>query len=376
MTTVRLHQDLTRILLTITITSALVLGSLWVLSPFLMAFVWAVMIVVASWPMMISLQARLGGHRWVAVSVMIFGLLLALLLPLTLAITTLIDNSDKLIAAAASLKSLVAPQPPQWLTEIPYAGPRLAQLWSQGAALGTQGLAAKAAPYVGGLTRWFALRMGGLGMIVLQIVLAIAMSAILYIKGEAAAQMLDRFARRLGGHKAHQILNLAAGAIRGVALGVGVTALIQALLGGIGLGLAGVPFATILTALMFMLCIAQIGTVPVLVPAIIWLYATGENGWGTFLLVWGLIVVNLDNFLRPWLIYRGANLPLLLIFVGVIGGIISFGLVGIFVGPLLLAVSYTLLNSWLQEGLEPADDEIPPPVVTNASRPETGHERD
>jgi len=376
MTTVRLHQDLTRILLTITITTALVLGSLWVLSPFLMAFVWAVMIVVASWPMMISLQARLGGRRWVAVSVMIFGLLLALLLPLTLAITTLIDNSDKLIAAAASLKSLAAPQPPQWLTDIPYAGPRLTQLWSQGAALGTQGLAAKAAPYVGSLTRWFALRMGGLGMIVLQIVLAIAMSAILYIKGEAAAQVLDRFARRLGGHKAHQILNLAAGAIRGVALGVGVTALIQALLGGIGLGLAGVPFATILTALMFMLCIAQIGTVPVLVPAIIWLYASGENGWGTFLLVWGLIVVNLDNFLRPWLIYRGANLPLLLIFVGVIGGIISFGLVGIFVGPLLLAVSYTLLNSWLQEGLEPADDEVPPPAVTNASRSETGHECD
>lgn len=348
-------QDLIRPLLAIAVTAALVLGSLWVLSPFLMAFVWAIMIVVSSWPLLRSIERRLGGRRWLAVSIMILGLLLALLLPLTLAIATLVDNSEQIIAAAGSLKSLAAPQAPQWLGNIPYLGGKLNQLWAQGAALGVQGLAAKAAPYAGSLTRWFALRMGGLSMVVVQIVLAIAISAFLYLHGEAASRMLDRFARRVGGDKAHQMLELAAGAIRGVALGVGVTALVQALLGGIGLALTGIPFATLLTALMFMLCIAQIGVMPVLLPAIIWLYATGNSGWGTFLVIWALIIVNLDNFLRPWLIRRGANLPLLLIFVGVIGGIISMGLVGIFVGPLLLAVSYTLLNSWLQQEPEPGE---------------------
>lgn len=353
MTTAPRHQDLIRPLLAVAITAALVLGSLWVLSPFLMAFVWAVMIVVSSWPLLRGIENRLGGRRWLAVCVMILALLLALLLPLTLAIATLVDNSEQIIAAAASLKSLAAPQAPHWLGNIPYLGDRLDQLWAQGASLGVQGLAAKAAPYAGSLTHWFALRMGGLSMVVVQIVLAIAISAFLYLHGEAASHLLDRFARRVGGDRAHQMLELAAGAIRGVALGVGVTALVQALLGGIGLALTGIPFATLLTALMFMLCIAQIGVMPVLLPAIIWLYASGHSNWGTFLVIWALIVVNLDNFLRPWLIRRGANLPLLLIFVGVIGGIISMGLVGIFIGPLLLAVSYTLLNSWLQQEPEP-----------------------
>ncbi len=361
------RQDLARPLLAIAITAALVLGSLWVLSPFLMAFVWAIMIVVSAWPLMLGIERRLGGRRWLAVCVMILGLLVALLLPLTLAIATLVDNSEQIIAAAGSVKSLAAPLPPDWLGGLPYVGGKLTQLWVQGAALGLQGLATKAAPYAGSLTRWFALRMGGLSMVVVQIVLAIAMSAFLFLHGETANSLLDRFARRVGGDKAHQILELAAGAIRGVALGVGVTALVQALLGGIGLALTGIPFATVLTALMFMLCIAQIGVMPVLLPAIIWLYAAGHSGWGTFLVVWTLIIVNLDNFLRPWLIRRGADLPLLLIFVGVIGGIISLGLVGIFIGPLLLAVSYTLLNSWLQK--EPASESVATQTATVQENP-------
>ena len=142
---------------------------------------------------------------------------------------------------------------------------------------------------------------------------------------------------------------LAARAIRGVALGVVVTALAQALLGGVGLAVAGVPFAGVLTAVMLMLCLAQIGPGLVLIPATIWLYWTGDNLWGTLLLVWSLFVVTLDNFLRPFLIKQGADLPLLLIFAGVIGGLLSLGLLGIFVGPVVLAVSYTLLEAWINE---------------------------
>jgi predicted PurR-regulated permease PerM len=99
---------------------------------------------------------------------------------------------------------------------------------------------------------------------------------------------------------------------------------------------------------MFMLCIAQIGPVLVLAPAVAWLYWSGDTGWGTFLLVWTLVVVSLDNILRPYLIKKGADLPLLLIFAGVIGGLISFGLVGIFVGPVVLAVTYTLIDAWVR----------------------------
>jgi len=143
---------------------------------------------------------------------------------------------------------------------------------------------------------------------------------------------------------------LSAQAIRGVALGVVVTAVVQALVGGLGLLIAGVPFAAVLTALMFMLAVAQIGAGPVLVIAVIWLYWSGSPGWGTFLLVVTVVTTTMDNFLRPILIKKGADLPLLLIFAGVIGGLIAFGLIGIFVGPLVLAVSYTLLRAWIEEG--------------------------
>ena len=144
---------------------------------------------------------------------------------------------------------------------------------------------------------------------------------------------------------------LAAKAIRSVALGVGVTAVVQTVLGAIGLAVAGVPFASVLSAVMLMLCIAQLGPALVLFPAVGWMYWTGENGWATFLLVWSIFVSALDNVLRPMLIKKGADLPLLLIFAGVIGGLIGFGLIGIFVGPVVLAVTYTLLEAWIEDDL-------------------------
>ena len=142
------------------------------------------------------------------------------------------------------------------------------------------------------------------------------------------------------------------------------TALAQSILGGIGLAIAGVPFVPVLTALMLMFCIAQLGPGLVLVPAVIWLYWSDSTGWGTFLLVWTVIVGTMDNFLRPLLIRKGADLPLLLILAGVIGGLLAFGLVGIFVGPVVLAVAYTLLQAWIDD--VPAYPAATPAVVSRS----------
>jgi predicted PurR-regulated permease PerM len=120
-------------------------------------------------------------------------------------------------------------------------------------------------------------------------------------------------------------------------------------LGGIGLAVSGIPFAAIFTAVMFMLAVAQIGPLLVLGPSVAWLYWGGSTVWGTFLLIWTLVVGTMDNFLRPILIKKGADLPLLLIFTGVVGGLIAFGLIGIFVGPVVLAVAHTLLSAWVEE---------------------------
>ena len=134
-----------------------------------------------------------------------------------------------------------------------------------------------------------------------------------------------------------------------------MTAIVQTVLGGIGLAIAGVPFAALLSAVMLMLCIAQLGPALVLFPAVAWVFWTGDTGWGLFLLGWSVIVGTLDNFLRPMLIKKGADLPLLLIFAGVIGGLLGFGLVGIFVGPVVLAVTYTLLEAWVADAMDNPD---------------------
>jgi predicted PurR-regulated permease PerM len=186
------------------------------------------------------------------------------------------------------------------------------------------------------------------GALMLQFVLTVAIAGVMYAHGEAAARQVLRFGRRIGGPRGEEAVVLGGKAIRAVALGVGVTATIQAAVGGLGLVITQVPFAALLTAVMFILCLVQLGPMFVLVPAVVWVWH-GSTGWGVFLLVWTLVVGTMDNFLRPILIMRGADLPLLLIFAGVIGGLLGFGLVGIFVGPVLLAVAYTLVGAWLDE---------------------------
>jgi predicted PurR-regulated permease PerM len=170
---------------------------------------------------------------------------------------------------------------------------------------------------------------------------------LLYYKGDAAADGVFAFARRLAGTRGERAVTLAGQAVRAVALGVVVTAIVQAALGGIGLAIAGVPLAGFLTALMFVLAVAQIGAAPVLALAVAWLYLTSDTWTATAFLAWAIFVAAIDNVLRPVLIKRGADLPLVLIFAGVIGGLLAFGIVGLFAGPVVLAVAYTQLTAWV-----------------------------
>jgi len=208
------------------------------------------------------------------------------------------------------------------------------------------------APYAGGVIRWFAAQLGSVGVLLVEFLLTIILAAAMYASGERATERLLRFGRRLAGSGGENAVYLAGQTIRGVALGVVVTAIAQSLFSGLGLTIAGVPFAAALTGAMLLLSIAQIGVIPVLGAVVAWLYWRGESGWGTFMLVWMIIAGTMDNFLRPILIKKGADLPLLLVFAGVIGGLISFGLIGIFVGPVILAVAEKLLIAWIETDVQ------------------------
>jgi predicted PurR-regulated permease PerM len=343
------QQDLTRTTLGVLLIFALIAAAFWILRPFLPAAIWATMIVVATWPLMKRVQANLWNKRFLAVIVMTILLLLVFVLPFSLAVRTIIHNSDRLVVWAESLNSFVMPAAPAWLVNLPLVGTPASRFWTQLQAMDLAELRGEVAPYAGTLARWFIAEAGGLGIMLLQFLLTVIFAAIMYSAGEDAAAQALQFGRRLAGERGETAVHLAGQAIRGVAMGVVITAVIQAALGGLGLAICGVPFATILTAIMFMLCIAQLGPSPVLVPAVIWMFWNGDTTWASVLLVWSLVVISLDNFIRPILIKRSADLPLLLIFIGVIGGLMAFGLIGIFVGPVVLAVGFTLLQAWIAD---------------------------
>jgi len=341
------RPELGRITLSVLFIGGLIGGSLWILSPFLGAFVWATMIVVATWPLLRRLESLFGGRRMPAVAVMSLGLLAILIVPLGVALQAILGHTDKILALLARLPEMQLPAAPEWLGRIPLAGERAEAAWNQLAGEGFAELMVHAQPYFRSVGAWLAQHAGSFALLLVQFLLIVILSAVLYAGGESWAAWVRGFARRLADEQGDRMVVLAGQAIRGVALGVVVTALVQSILGGIGLVIVGVPFAGVLTAIMFALCIAQLGPIIVLAGATVWAYSSLGAGWGTFMLVWALVIGTLDNFLRPMLIKRGADLPLMLIFAGVIGGLIAFGVVGIFVGPVVLAVAYTLLDNWV-----------------------------
>jgi predicted PurR-regulated permease PerM len=356
-------QDLARVTLQLLTLGALIATSFWIVRPFLVAGAWAAMIAVATWPLLLEAQAWLGGRRSLAVTLMTLALLLVLVVPLYFAVTTVVDNATLLVRWSKSLATLTIPEVPDWVASIPVVGANLADRWHQLAAAGPGEIATHLAPFAHKLAFWFVAQVGNVGLLVVHFLLTVIIAAILYSKGEVAARGANRFALRLAGPQGENAVHLAAQAIRAVALGVVVTAIVQSVLTAIGFVIASVPFAGILTALVFILAVAQIGAAPVLIFAVIWVYAEEGAVWGTGFLIWALFCGTIDNVIRPFLIRRGADLPLLLIFVGVIGGLVAFGIIGLFIGPVVLAVGYTLLADWVSEIDPPAASQRAPEPV-------------
>jgi predicted PurR-regulated permease PerM len=351
-------RDVTHTTLAVLFIGMLTAASFWILRPFLIAIIWAFLIVVATWPLLLKLQARLLGRRGLAVVVMTVALLLIVFVPLTLAVLTMLSNAQDIAARVKSLTDLTLSPPPEWVGRLPLAGGRLAARWQEFVSLTPEQRSDLVSPYARQALQWFLAQAGSFGLMILNFLLTVIISAILYAKGETAAAGVLGFARRLAGVKGEEVAVLAAKAVRGVAMGIVLTALIQAALGGIGLAVTGVPAAALLSAVMFMLCLAQVGPALVLIPVVIWLYMDHRPLPGTIMLVFSILAVTVDNIIRPLFIKKGAHLPLVMVIAGVVGGLIAFGIVGLFIGPVVLAVTYALLKAWVTGGIS-EDAEAP-----------------
>ena len=323
----------------------LAVGCVLVLKPFLTAILLAVILSVSTWRLFRRIEHWLGGRQTPAALLMTLLTAGLLVLPLLALGSNLADDVAQLAATIRSAIDQGLP-PPGWLGRLPLVGPEAERVWiqvtQQGAALGPT-----LAPYVRPLREW-ALQQGtSLLSGTLQVVFGIVLAFFLYRDGAYVESRLEWAMTRLGGWRARRVLQTAGMTIVSVVNGVLGTAFIQGILLGVSFWLAGVPGAIVLGAMGVVLSLVPMGLVVLWLPAALWLMSSGHTGWAVLVVVWnGIFVGSLDNVLRPYLISRGVRMPMVLIFLGVLGGLLAFGIVGVFLGPVLLAVAHTLFQDW------------------------------
>jgi len=326
----------------IALVALLALGCALILAPFIAAILFAGVICITSWPMYAWLLARAKDRAWLAAMLMTLLLMLVVVLPTALLAASLTEATPALIGKIRMLIEWAQGAPPEWLQRIPLVGDQLDAYWQ---------ILTHSRDEVNQLlrqlydpTRRFLLKAGALaGEGFLQLILVLFVAFFLYRDGLALAGRLRVFSRKLGGELGERMLALTRSTVNGVMIGIVGTAAAQALVALVGFLIAGVPAPVLLAAATFFLSMIPIGPPLVWGGAAIWLYGQGQTGWSVFMVAWGLLVISsVDNFLKPMLISRTASLPILLIALGVFGGAIAFGFVGIFLGPVLLAVALAL----------------------------------
>jgi predicted PurR-regulated permease PerM len=349
----RLEQNIGWIVLAL-----LLAGCLWVMLPFVSALLWAVVLSYSSWPLYRRLLKGLGGRRTIAAALMTLAMVCVILLPFVIVGLTLADNVKQLTTATQRWLDAGPPDPPAWLAEVPIVGASVTAEW-QGIAGDSAKLLAEAKRIVEPASSW-ALKAGlKLGHGVLELALSILITFFLLRDGVSAAERLTTSVGRIAGERGHHLLGIAGNTVRGVVYGILGTALVQAMMAGLGFLIAGVPGAALLALLTFFLSVVPVGPPIVWLPAAFWLFHQGAPGWGIFMLIWGVGVSTVDNFVKPWLISQGSAMPFILILFGVLGGALGFGFIGVFLGPTLLAVGYRVIEEWAATRPRAAAPEVP-----------------
>ena len=321
-------------------------ASFWVMAPFWSALFWGAVLAFASWPLMRLLTRALGGRESLAAGILTLGWMLLVAVPLVWLGFNLADHVRDAVTLIKDVQVDGLPEAPTWLGSIPFVGERLVGMWDsidqQGAAL-----MVTIKPYLGQVRNWLLARSAQIGGGILELTLSLVFVFFFYRDGPRLAMFVHRLLERLIGDRAGYYIDLVAGTVQRVVNGVIGTAAAQALLALIGFLIAGVPGALVLGIVTFLLSLIPMGPPLVWIPATAWLVWKGDYTYAVFLGVWGTFIISgVDNVLKPYLISRGGNLPLVIVLLGVFGGLIAFGFIGLFIGPTLLAVAYSLLTDW------------------------------
>ena len=324
----------------------LLIGCLVVLWPFLSSILWAVVLSFTAWPIYQRILRATGGRRSWAALWMTLGTMVVLLLPFLLVGFSLADDVKRFTASAQQWIEIGPPAAPAWLARVPLVGGSLSATWSTFAG-DSKALVQQLKQFIEPASSVLLKVSIIVGHGILELTLSILIAFFLYRDGVFVAERAAAGAERIAGESGRHLLELAGRTVRAVVYGILGTALAQGVLAGIGFLIARVPGAMMLALLTFFLSVLPFGPPLIWIPVSIYLFMKVSVAWGIFMVFWGLIISSADNVVKPWLISQGADMPFILIFFGVIGGAMSFGLVGVFLGPTLLAVSYKLLREWL-----------------------------
>jgi len=324
-------------------------GCIAVLYPFFSALLWAGILVYTTWPVHEWIRGHLHLRRTVAALVMVLLTAVILVLPIALAAPGGTDDVVQLRHVIEAALRGGLPTSPHWLWDLPLVGPSLAELWDHWAAdIGA--LLEALRPYLGIVLEGGLSLLLGIANGVVMFLLALFVAFFFYVYGEPIAARLRLTLHRVAGNQAERLAEVTGATVRGVVYGIVGTAVVQGILTAFGLWLSGVPRPLLLGGVAGFLSVLPIGAPVVWIPAALWLLGTGHITWGIFLAAYGVIAVSgADSVIRPWFIARGAHLPFLLTILGVLGGALAFGLLGIFLGPVLLGVGFTLMNEWVKE---------------------------
>jgi predicted PurR-regulated permease PerM len=332
----------------VAIATALLLtaGCIVVLYPFVSALLWAVILCFVTWPTFLWGVRLCGGRRTLAATLMALLVAALLVAPCIAVGLSLADNVSHLAAVISRALENGPPDPPAWVADLPLVGHRLHTGW-QALTHDNARLTTALQRLVVPVSSWLLSQGVALGTGVVYLSLSVLLLFFLYRDGAALATRLQEVTGRIAGARAQQLVDLAASTVRGVVYGMLGSLLAQGMLAGVGFWVAGVPGALLLGFLTLFLAILPGGPALLWLPASLWLYQQGATGWAIFLALWGVLVVGTaDNVIKPYLIGRGSDLPFILVLLGVLGGALAFGVIGLFLGPTLLAVGYTVVRDW------------------------------
>ncbi|MFZ4551151.1 MAG: AI-2E family transporter [Aquabacterium sp.] len=326
------------------------IGCVFVLWPFLSALAWAAILASTCWAPMLRLDKAFGGRRAMAAAAMTGLITLVLLVPVVAVALGLADNLNELGQAVSRIVANGLPDAPDWLKDLPLIGQAMFAYWQKMAHNGKVLMAEL--NKVSEPLQSMALTAGRVaGRGVVDVALSVFLAFFLFLHGEALASRVRVALVRLAGHaRADYLLDLTKGTVHGVIYGILGTALAQGLLAAIGFLIAGVPGAMLLGVATFFASVLPIGPPLIWGGAAIWLFQQQEVGWAIFMAAWGFFLVStVDNVIKPFIISRGSSLPFAVVFMGVLGGVLAFGVIGAFLGPTLLALGYRFIGEWTAE---------------------------